>query len=84
MSAVLRVAGWAWLFFGWFAVLSLALTRIGSAVPLPPKLAMLLSQPWSQLIPILSMSQTMALAVMAIGVFINAQILFVIGNVLKR
>ena len=29
------------------AICALALTRIGSAVPLPPKLAMLLSQPWS-------------------------------------
>ena len=83
MSTMLRMLGWAWLMVGLLAVLSMLLGGIGSAVLLPAGLAPALALPWSQLIPVLGMSHKMGLALMATGVFVNAQILFVIANVLK-
>lgn len=82
MSTILRMMGWAWLMAGLLAVGSVVLAGMGSELPVPVGLAASLSVPWSWLIPIMGMGHKMELAVMAVGVFINAQILFVIANVL--
>lgn len=82
MSTVMRMLGWAWLMAGLLAVLSMLLGGIGSGA-LPAGLAPALALPWSQLIPLLGMTHKMGLALMATGVFVNAQILFVIANVLE-
>lgn len=83
MSTMIRLTGWVWLMAGLLAVLSVLLGGIGPSHAVPQGMAPALSLPWSQMIPLLHMSQKMAVALMAIGVFVNAQILFVIANVLK-
>ena len=84
MSTVIRMLGWSWLMLGLLAVLSVMLGGIGYSLVVPAGLAPALSLPWSQLAPVMGMSHKMGLALMATGVFVNAQILFVIANVLKN
>lgn len=84
MSTIVRFLGWAWLLGGLMALGSLLIGRYGSAMPLPGGLAPALSLPWSQLVPMLGVGPGLAMAVMGIGVFVNAQILFVIANILER
>jgi hypothetical protein len=82
MSKILRMMAWVWLMAGLLAVGSVMLAGIGSDLPVPTTLAPSLSLPWSWLIPIMGIGSKMAVVVMAVGIFINAQILFVIANVL--
>lgn len=82
MSTVIRMMGWLWLMAGLLAVGSVVLAGMGSALPVPVGLATSLSIPWSWLTPMMGMGHRMEVAMMAVGVFINAQILFVIANIL--
>ncbi len=83
MSALIRLMGWAWLMAGLIGVGAVALAGMGAALPVHEGLGMSLSIPWSLMIPVLNIGHKLELLVMAVGVFINAQILFVIANVLK-
>ena len=83
MSHVVRAVGWGWLLAGLLAVASIAFAHMGFSLPLPPQTAHALALPWSLLIPLLQPEHGLSLALTMVGVFINAQILFVIANVLK-
>ena len=82
MSAILRLMGWAWLMAGLLGLGTVIIHRMGSVVPVPMELAPSLSVPWSWLLPMMSLTPTLELVVMGVGIFINAQILFVIANLL--
>lgn len=82
MSTMLRMAGWAWLMAGLLAIGSVLLARMGTAFPVPVGLAPSLSLPWSWLVPVLGIGPKMEVLLLAVGVFINAQVLFVIANVI--
>lgn len=82
MSAILRLMGWGWLMAGLMAVGSAWMAHLGVSAPIPQNVATSLSMPWSLLEPLKGLGPRPALALQAVGIFINAQILFVIANVL--
>ena len=82
MSTMLRMVAWAWMMAGLLAIGSFILARMGTAFPVPAALATSLSLPWSWLVPFMGVGPKLEVLLMAVGVFINAQILFVIANVI--
>lgn len=81
MSTMLRMMAWAWMMAGLLAIGSFLLARMGTAFPVPAGLATSLSLPWSWLVPMMGIGPKLEVLLLAIGVFINAQILFVIANI---
>jgi hypothetical protein len=84
MVGLVRVAGWGWLLAGLAAVASVLMAAEGLRLPIPASLAVNLALPWSLLVPGLAADPVMAGLMLAIGVVINASILFVIANILER
>ncbi len=82
MSAILRLMGWGWLMAGLLAVGSAWMAHMGASAPIPQNVAASLSLPWSLTAPLMGLGPKLALVTQAVGIFINAQILFVIANVL--
>lgn len=82
MSTILRLMGWGWLLAGLLAITSVWLAQMGAHFPVPQSLAASLALPWSLLAPMLGAGPKLELAMLGLGVFINAQILFVIANIL--
>lgn len=82
MSSVARVLGWIWLLAGMLAVASLAFQRFDIPLAVPDGAADLLALPWSRLIPMVQPGHGLSLVLTMIGVFVNAQILFITANML--
>ncbi len=82
MSTILRLMGWGWLMAGLLAVGSAWMAHLGVRAPVPQEVAASLSMPWSLMAPLMGLGPKVALLLQAVGIFINAQVLFVIANVL--
>jgi len=84
LSTIVRILAWLWMAIGFAATALVALTEMGVLrLAVMVEVAMVLAFPWSEAIAFLRLGPWMAVLTMALGVFVNGQILFAVGNVLK-